>query len=98
MKIELRKRHLGVHRHIWTIDVAGEFLDYAKPVDGDNRFAIDEARLLAAIPVGFLPVESKQILLSVGDGSHGTGQSGLSLFRNWAKYFDSYSLLMMTGA
>ena len=28
----------------------------------------------------------------------GTGQSGLSRFRNWAKYFDAYTLNIMKPA
>lgn len=35
---------------------------------------------------------SKQILLTVGDNGGRNGQQGLTHFRNWGKYFNSYSI------
>ena len=91
MKVELAHRHHGVHTRYREIHVAGKLSDY---YGGEDK--VDEQLLLDRLPDGFLPVPAKQILLCVEDDPNnpgcGTGQRGLKLFRNWAKYFDCYSL------
>lgn len=94
MKITLAHRHYGVHRQVKETEIPGVFADYATPKPGADRddFVIDEEKLLAALPPGFLLVETNRILLAVEDEVGGTGQRGLSLFKDWAKYFDAYCL------
>lgn len=96
MKIELTKRHYGLHELVSDGDVPGVLADYATlapmPRIRSDEYAVDEDMLLAALPEGFLPVPPSRVLLLVGDENGGTGQSGLSKFRNWAKYFDAYAL------
>ena len=94
MKIKLAHRHYGVHENIAEIEVPGEFSDYATPRPGATRddCVIDEDKLIAALPDGFLPRQPSRILLAVVDEIGGTGQTGLKRFRDWAKYFDAYCL------
>jgi hypothetical protein len=99
MKIELAHRHYGVHKFVSEAEIPGEFADYATPVDGKpDDYVIDEEKLLAALralPDGFLCASPKRTLLVVSDGLGGTGQRGLSQFRDWAKYFDAYVLSLV---
>lgn len=96
MKIELTRRHYGAHEFISEAEIPGVLSDYATlapmPRIRSDEYAIDEDMLLGALPGGFLPVHPKLCLLMVGDKDGATGQSGLSKFRSWAKYFDAYSL------
>lgn len=98
MKIQLTHRHYGVHDLRKETDIPGELADYAtvKPSDGgpyDGReYVIDEAKLAAALPEGFLPVPVRRVLLGIDD----TAQSGLKVFHDWAKYFDAYMLWLRT--
>ena len=98
MKVQLTRRHFGVHAPVKEADIPGSFADYATvepprggPYDG-REYAINESKLAAALPVGFLPVPVPRVLLGVDD----TAQSGLKVFRDWAKYFDSYMLWLRT--
>lgn len=93
VKITLAHRHYGVHRHVSETEIPGDFSDYATPqANVNDDYVIDEARLLEALPDGFLPCPPARVLLAVSDETGGTGQRGLSLFLNWAKYFDAYCL------
>lgn len=94
MKIVLAHRHYGVHTDVRETEVPGEFGDYVTPRPGATRdvYVIDENKLLSALPPDFLPARPGSILLAVTDDRGGTGQTGLSHFRNWAKYFDAYCL------
>lgn len=94
MKVTLAHRHYGVHENVAETEVPGEFSDYATPKPGATRddYVIDEDKLLAALPEGFLPRQPSRILLAVEDETGGTGQRGLKRFRDWAKYFDAYCL------
>jgi hypothetical protein len=98
MKIQLTHRHYGVHTLQKEADIPGTLADYAtvKPASGspyDGReYAIDEAKLAAALPEGFLPVPVRRVLLGIDD----TAQSGLAVFHDWAKYFDAYMLWLRT--
>lgn len=93
MKITLAHRHHGVHKNVNEVEIPGGFSDYATPKPGGHDdYVIDEERLLAALPDGFLPVPPTRILLAVEDEIGGTGQRGLTHFRDWAKYFDAYCL------
>lgn len=97
MKIELAHRRYGLHDLVGETEIPGEFGDYATPRPDevrDEEYTIAEDKLLAAIPGGFLPVPPRQILLCTGDKDWSTGQSNLSLFRSWAKYFDAYVLTL----
>jgi hypothetical protein len=102
VKILLDHRHYGVHTAVREAEIPGEFADYATllppPRLRPDEYAIDEDALLAALPDGFLPVRPSLVLLAVSDEDGGTGQSGLSVFRNWAKYFDAYTLNIMKPA
>src|SRR5215510_7862791 len=101
MKITLARRRHGVHRDVAETEITGDFADYATPKPGGaDDFTIDEDRLLAALPDGFLPCPPGRVLLTVEDEISGTGQRGLTLFQDWAKYFDAYviNLVMPTGA
>ena len=100
MKITLAHRHHGVHKNVSEAEIPGSFSDYATPKPGDrDDYVIEEERLLAALPEGFLPVPPTRILLAVEDEIGGTGQRGLTHFRDWAKYFDAYclNLVMESG-
>lgn len=99
MKITLAHRHYGVHKTVREADISGEFSDYATPKPGRHGdYAIDEEKLLAALPDGFLPCAPGRILLAVEHETGGTGQVDLSRFRDWAKYFDAYCLnLVLDG-
>lgn len=93
MKITLTRRHYGIHDLVKEVEVPGEFSDYATPpADPRDDHAVQEDKLLSALPEDFLPVPAKQVLLVVCDDIGGTGQRGLTQFRNWAKYFDAYAL------
>lgn len=99
MKVKLAHRHYGIHTLVREAEIPGDLADYAtlKPDDiRTDEWAIDEDKLIAALPEGFLPPGTpvRLILLSVGDDDGGAGQSGLSRFRNWAKYFDAYCLTL----
>lgn len=102
VKIELCHRHYGVHSLVSETEIPGEFGGYATPLPPGNphrdEYAIDEDKLLAAIPDGFLPVAARSVLLMVGDEDGSTALSGLSRFRPWAKYFDAYSLTIKKPA
>lgn len=99
VKIVLAHRRLGVHSDVGETEIPGAFSDYATPKPGGVRddYVIDEDRLLAALPDGFLPCASSRVLLAVADDLGGTGQIGLSQFRDWAKYFDAYCLNLVKG-
>lgn len=93
MKVNLRRRHFGVHELLRDCELPGAFADYAakKPGGtGPDDCAVDEAKLLGGLPEGFLPISPRRILLTVEDADGGTGQTGLTAFRDWAKYFDAY--------
>jgi len=98
MKVQLTHRHYGVHSIAAEADIPGNLADYAtvKPPSGspyDGReWDIDEEKLAAALPEGFLPVPVRRVLLGIDD----TAQSGLKVFRDWAKYFDAYMLWLRT--
>lgn len=93
MKITLAHRHYGVHSHVSETEIPGDFSDYATPPPSvHDDYVIDETRLLAALPEGFLPCPPARVLLAVSGEFGGTGQRGLTLFRDWAKYFDAYCL------
>jgi hypothetical protein len=93
VKVTLAHRHYGVHKNVAETEIPGVFSDYATPKGSDPcDCVIDEDRLLSALPDGFLPVQPARILLAVEDEIGGTGQIGLSQFRDWAKYFDAYCL------
>jgi hypothetical protein len=100
MKVTLAHRHYGVHRNVAETEIPGSFSDYATPKSGGDSddYVINEARLLAALPDDFLPVPSARILLAVEDEIGGSGQRGLTQFRDWAKYFDAYCLNLIQEA
>jgi hypothetical protein len=94
MKIILRHRQFGKHTFDKETEVPGGFADYATPKPGSrpDEFVIDEDKLIAALPNGWLPVPPARVLLAVEDDLGGTGQVDLSRFLDWAKYFDAYCL------
>ena len=96
MKVRLTERHYGVHDLVDEAEVPGEFSDYATPAEPGNadrdEWVIDEDKLLAALPAGFLIVDVSRVLLGTEDESGGTAISGCKRFRRWAKYFDAYML------
>jgi hypothetical protein len=99
VKVELTSRHYGVHKLVKDAEIPGEFGDYATaPADPNDDHAIDEDKLIAALPDGFLPVAPRRVLLGIQDGGSSTGQRGLSVFRDWAKYFDAYTLVLVKSA
>jgi hypothetical protein len=93
MKVILNHRHYGIHTPVKETEIEGKFEDY---YFGEDQ--INEDLLLKNLPEGFLPISPSKVLLmvqevnSTGEIIGGKGQRGLSKFRNWAKYFDSYSL------
>ena len=99
MKITLACRHYGLHRNVSETEIPGDFSDYATPKPNSHGdYVIDETRLVSALPGGFLPCPPNRVLLAVQDETGGTGQRGLSLFRDWAKYFDAYCLNLVMPA
>lgn len=102
VKIELTTRHYGVHTLVREAEIPGEFSDYATRLP-PGGIRLDEDKLIAALPEGFLkenfaPQAPRNVLLAIGDENGATGQSGLSRFRNWAKYFDAHTLTIMKPA
>ncbi len=99
MKVQLTRRHYGIHDLVKEADIPGSLADYAtvKPPSGspyDGReYVIDESKLADALAeIGFLPAPVPRVLLGIDD----TAQSGLKVFRDWGKYFDSYMLWLRT--
>ena len=88
MQIVLHFRSYGIHAERKQIDIAGNRSDYF--TDGK----LNEQKLLDALPEKFLPVKPKHVLLMIeeDDRMSSTGQYGLTIFKNWAKYFDAYVL------
>lgn len=95
-KVVLRHRHYGVHSYIDECVI---------PVDPKEiylgRDSINERLLIENLPDGFLRCAPRRCLLAIEDrsfkytgGYASTGQDGLSLFLNWAKYFDAYSITL----
>lgn len=99
MKVKLFRRHYGIHTLVKETEVEGTLRRYVKrnsevdPAAGET-FAVQEERLISALPNDFLPVDPSKILLTIQDkGKMGsTAQVGLSQFRNWAKYFDAFCI------
>lgn len=87
MYIQLMHRHFGLHEPIKHTQIS---CDFSKIYLGEDN--INEELLLRSIPEGWLPTKPNNILLTVGDKYGTTGQCGLSKFRSWGKYFDSYVL------
>ncbi|MBQ8234431.1 MAG: hypothetical protein IJZ36_02460 [Bacilli bacterium] len=87
MYIQLCHRHHGCHKPIKHIEIPCEFSSVYLAEDN-----INEDLLLESIPSDWLPVNSNLILITVADENGSTGQRGLTKFRSWAKYFDSYVL------
>ena len=98
MKIQLTRRHYGVHDLVREADIPGALADYAtvKPPSGspyDGReYDINEEKLAEALPEGFLPAPVRRVLLGIDD----TAQSRLTVFHDWGKYFDAYMLWLRT--
>lgn len=92
MKIKLFKRHYGIHRFIKEVEFPRVLLKTI--YKGEDN--IDEVLLLTVMPENFLPkgIQPNKVLLMVAnsDGIGSTGQRGLKLFRNWSKYYDSFSI------
>jgi hypothetical protein len=86
--IQLNKRHYGIHSALKYLELPN--VAFEDIYLGEDQ--INEELLLTNIPDGWLPVPPERILLMVGDSLGSTGQNGLIKFRNWSKYFDSYSL------
>lgn len=99
MKVLLTHRHYGMHELVSEAAVPGEFSAYATATPGvRDEWAVDEGKLLAALPGKFLPVPPRRILLGVSDGDGGgTAIDGITVFRPWAKYFDAYMLWLVGG-
>lgn len=86
MKVILYKRRYGVHRFVKECEVPVSFNKVYIKED-----VINEDLLLNLLPKNWLPVEPREILLTISDKEGcGTGQRGLNRFLPWAKYFDSY--------
>jgi hypothetical protein len=98
MKVRLTHRHFGVHTVREETEIPGSLADYATPKPGDGgpydgrEYAIDEEKLLGALPEGFLPVPPRLVLVGIDD----TAQTGLKLFHDWAKYFDACMLWLLS--
>lgn len=90
-KVLLFHRHYGVHSLVKEIEIEGRLCRYAR-LKRRDEYIVDEERLLSALPDDFMPVSPDNCLLMIGDKRGSTGQIGLKLFKNWAKYFDSYSI------
>jgi len=95
-KVVLHHRHYGIHSYrdecVIPVDPKEIYL---------GRDSINEQLLIDNLPNGFLRCEPRHCLLTVEDrsfksngGYASTGQRGLSLFLNWAKYFDAYSITL----
>lgn len=95
MKVSLCHRNVGVHSHIREAEIPGEFSDYCTPLEDEHRshcYSVNEDLLLERLPEGFLVAEPRWTLLTVEFEWGGAGQSGLTRFRSWAKYFPAYVL------
>ncbi len=101
MIIRLFSRHYGKHSFIKECNIIGDFNDYVISTRVEpNRcgifYTFDEEKLIQNIPKNFLPVPTKNTLITVSDRTSGTGQSELKHFKNWSKYFDCYCLDLFT--
>lgn len=93
MKVYLRHRHLGVHKAVREIEIAGKFQDYLVQDNEDKtQRVLNEQKILSELPKDFLPRSPERILLMVSEGRLSTAISVPSFFRRWAKYFDAYTL------
>ena len=98
MKVKLTHRNFGIHETVSVAEIPGSFAEYAVPSPGNedrDEWEIDDAKLLATLPAGFLPVAARHVLLGVEDDLGGTAHSGTTVFRRWAKYFDAYMLWLV---
>jgi len=95
-KVVLHHRHYGIHSYrdecVIPVDPKEIYL---------GRDSINEQLLIDNLPDGFLRCAPRRCLLAIEDrsfkytgGYASTGQDGLSLFLNWAKYFDAYSITL----
>jgi len=105
MKAKLYHRHYGLHTLVYEVEIEGSFGEYCKleiskqenlknNIVGED-FSINEKKLLEELPSDFLPTEASNVLLTIDNKDRGTGQRGLKIFKNWAKYFDSYVLSLI---
>ena len=93
MRLILFNRHFGIHKYVKEVTVDLKFDEIVKrPKEPNDDFLIDEFSIFLHMPKNFLPVDSLQILLCVGDKHGSTAQRHPDFFRPWGKYFDSYSL------
>jgi hypothetical protein len=95
MKIKLWHRHHGIHNLIKESEIEGTLRKYAtRKAPREDDYIIKEDILISALPEDFLPVKVNKIMLCVEDKnkSGSTGQRSLKKFRNWAKYFDAYTI------
>lgn len=103
MIVRLYHRHHGVHAPVKEAKIPGNINRYVKSSVVSKRvgefFEIDEDRLVKALPKRFLPEPANKVLLTVEDRSRtgSTAQSGLKVFRNWSKYYDSYCIQLCRG-
>jgi len=104
MMIELTQRHFGVHNLVADAEIPGAFSDYATVVPApanaawSNDWVVDEDKLIAALPDGFLPSEPGRVLLGVSEEDGGTAVGKCARFRSWAKYFDAHMLWLLRDA
>lgn len=84
MKIQLYRRHYGVHTPVReAIEIPCAYTDIYKGED-----IINEQLLIDNIPVNYLLTKVGHVLLV----ANGFGQCGLEKFANWSKYYDAYVL------
>lgn len=88
-QVSMHHRSDGYHSFIQKCVIPVEFNDIYIKED-----SVNEQLLVDSLPDKFLFCKPSQCLLLVEDEdrSGNTGQRGLHIFRNWAKYFPSYSI------
>ena len=87
MYIQLMWRHNSVQYPVKSTHILCNYYDVVRGQD-----SINETVLLKYIPVGWLPAQPSEILLTVVNERGSLGQRNLKYFRSWARLFDCYIL------
>jgi hypothetical protein len=87
MKLSLYFRQNGMHHLKNECEIIGQRNDYIE------HGKINEQKIIDNLPKDFLKKPERCLLsLANKDYSGSVAQIGLSVFKNWAKYFDAYVL------
>jgi hypothetical protein len=95
MRVQLTRRSGGAHDLVREADIPGTLADYAAAEPGPLgglRHTVNEDRLAAVLPEGFLPVPAPEVMLGIDNAT----QSGLTAFRDWDRHSGTWMLWLRT--